>query len=75
MANGSDHYIEVKVYAGGIYPGKAKQLVNQSVVGVISGGKISDNAKKIFDDASIWYRDNVEPKDLEAESPENEKEI
>lgn len=74
MANGDDRYIEVKVYAGGIYPGKAKQIVAQGVDGVISGGKISDNAKKIFDDAGIWHRDNVEPEDLEPEPPEVEKE-
>lgn len=74
MANDDDRYIEVKVYSGGIFPGKAKQLVAQGVDGVISGGKISDNAKKIFDDASIWYRDNVEPKDLETEPSEREKE-
>ena len=65
-------YIEVKVYSGGIYPGKAKQIVEQGVKGVISGGKISDNAKTIFDEAGIWYRENVEPKDLESEEHESE---
>ena len=74
MTNDDDRFIEVKVYTGGIFPGKAKQLVAQGVDGVISNGKISDNAKKILDDASIWYRDDVEPKDLEPESPEREKE-
>ena len=74
MTIDDDRYIEVKVYANGIYPGKAAKIVEQGVDGVISGGKISDNAKKIFDKAGIWYRENVEPKDLESESPETEKE-
>lgn len=69
-----DKYIEVKVYAGGIYPGKARKIVDQGVDGVISGGKISENAKKIFDEAGVWHRDNVEPKDLEPEAAEVEKE-
>lgn len=34
-----DDYIEVKVYSSGIYPGKAKKIVEQGVKGVISGGK------------------------------------
>jgi predicted Fe-Mo cluster-binding NifX family protein len=68
-----DDYLEVKVYSGGIYPGKAQQIVDQGVKGVISGGKISDNAKKIFDDSGIWHRDNVEPGDLEQESPDLEE--
>jgi putative N-acetylmannosamine-6-phosphate epimerase len=63
-------FIEVKVYRNGIYPSKAKQIIKQGVVGVISGGKISDNAKIVFDKAGIWYRDNVEPSDLECEIKE-----
>jgi putative N-acetylmannosamine-6-phosphate epimerase len=61
-------FIEVKVYRNGIYPSKAKQIIQQGVVGVISGGKISDNAKIVFDKAGIWYRDNVEPSDLEPDN-------
>ncbi len=67
-----DDYLEVKVYSSGIYPGKAKQIVDQGVKGVISGGKISDNAKTIFDNAEVWYRENVEPTDLESEGTESE---
>lgn len=67
-----DSYIEVKVYAGGIYPGKAKKIVEQGVDGVISGGKISESSKKIFDEAGVWHRENVEPSDLEPESTEVE---
>jgi predicted Fe-Mo cluster-binding NifX family protein len=74
MADSDDRYIEVKVYANGIFPKKAKQLVEQGVDGVISGGKISDNSKQIFGDAGIWYRENVEPEDLEPEPPEVEGE-
>lgn len=61
-------FIEVKVYRNGIYPSKAKQIIQQGVVGVISGGKISDNAKIVFDEVGIWYRDNVEPSDLEPDN-------
>lgn len=68
----NDDYIEVKVYSGGIYPSKAQKIVEQGVKGVISGGKISDNAKSVFDDAGIWYRENVEPTDLESEGSEPE---
>lgn len=67
-----EEYIEVKVYSSGIYPSKANKIIEQGVVGVISGGKISDNAKNLFDDAGVWYRDNVEPSDLESEGPELE---
>lgn len=74
VGNNNDRYLEVKVYANGIYPGKAGQIVAQGVDGVISGGKISKNAKIIFDNAKIWYRENVEPKDLEPEPPVVEKE-
>lgn len=74
MTDSVDRYIEVKVYANGIFPGKARQLVAQGIDGVISAGKISDNAKQILDDAGIWYRENVEPEDLEPEPPEVEGE-
>ncbi|MBT2772128.1 hypothetical protein J7J47_07765 [Halomonas sp. ISL-60] len=67
-----DDYIEVKVYSSGIYPGKATKIVAQGVKGVISGGKISDNAKSVFDGAGVWYRENVEPTDLESEGSESE---
>lgn len=62
-----DDYIEVKVYTNGIYPGKAKQIVQQGVKGIISGGKISENAKTVFNDKGVWYRENVEPKDLKTD--------
>lgn len=65
-------FIEVKVYSSGIYPGKARQIVNQGVSGVISGGKISDNARAIFDNSGVWYRDNVESSDLESDGAESE---
>jgi len=73
MSEESD-YIEVKVHSKGIHKGKAEQLVNQGVSGVISGGPISKNAKKILDENNVWHRDNVEPSDLESESQETEKE-
>ena len=68
-----DDYIEVKVYTNGIYPSKAKQIVEQGVKGVISGGKISSNAKTVLNEKGVWYRENVDPKDLEAESKKKDK--
>ena len=72
MAKKND-YIEVKVYTNGIYPGKAKKIVEQGVKGVISGGSISDNAKAVFDKENVWHRENVEPKDLESTTTKTEK--
>ena len=68
-----DDYIEVKVYTNGIYPGKAKQIVEQGVEGVISGGKISGNAKTVLSEKGVWYRENVDPKDLESEATRKDK--
>jgi hypothetical protein len=68
------NYLDVKCLASGISKGKAKDLVEQGISGVISGGPISDSSKKIFDDKGIWYRENVEPSDLEFEGREFEKE-
>lgn len=69
----NDHYLEVKVYTKGIYPKKAQDIVDQGVSGVISSGPIADNAKKIFDQNNVWYRENVEPSDLESENKEKEQ--
>jgi hypothetical protein len=74
MSEESD-YIEVKVHRQGIFKDKAKKLVNQGVSGVISGGKISESAKRILDENNVWHRENVEPSDLESESKETEKEV
>lgn len=71
MSN-ENKFIEVKVYSSGIYPGKAREIVKQGVSGVISSGNISDNARVIFDNSGVWYRDNVEPSDLESEGSESE---
>ncbi|WP_017294977.1 hypothetical protein [Geminocystis herdmanii] len=73
MSENSD-YIEVKAYSSAIPPSKAKKIAEKGVSGVISGGPISDKSKKIFNDHDIWYRENVEPSDLESESREIEKE-
>lgn len=70
----NDEFIEVKVYSTPIYPSKAEQIVAQKVKGVICGGEISDSSKEIFNKNSIWYRENVEPSDLESEKPETEEE-
>lgn len=71
MPKDSD-YIEVKVLTNGIYPGKAKQIIKQGVKAVLSGGPVSDSAKKIFKDKKIWFRENVEPGDLDYEAKEHE---
>ncbi|MBF2057350.1 MAG: hypothetical protein IGQ45_09025 [Cyanobacterium sp. T60_A2020_053] len=73
MSENSD-YIEVKSYSSAIPPSKAKKIAKQGVSGVISGGRISDESKKIFNKHGIWHRENVEPSDLESESREIEKE-
>jgi hypothetical protein len=65
-------YIEVKVYQGGFYAGSARRLVEQGVIGVLCGGRISGPAKKILDEAGIWYRENVEPEELESGEREYE---
>jgi predicted Fe-Mo cluster-binding NifX family protein len=49
-------------------------LVSQGVSGVLCGGEISDNAKKILDNAGIWYEENVEPHELERAVEEGEGE-
>lgn len=67
-------YIEVKCWSSKIHPGDARDLVSQGVEGVLCGGEISDNAKKILDDAGIWYEENVEPHELERAVEEGEGE-
>ena len=67
-------YVEVKCITDGIYPSKAQEIVDKGVQAVISNGKISDTSKQIFDEAGVWYRENVEPSDLEAENTETETE-
>jgi len=73
MSDDDDYeYIEVKVYQGGFYAGNARLLVEQGVIGVLCGGRISKNAKKILDEAGVWYRENVEPEELESDETEHE---
>lgn len=67
-------YIEVKAYSSAIDSSKAKKIVSKGIAGIISGGRINDNAKQVFKDNGVWYRENVEPSDLESESREIEKE-
>lgn len=67
-----DEFVEVKVYRNGIPPSIANKIVEQGVKGVISGGPIPPKSKEIFDDAGVWHRENVEPSDLEVETPEQE---
>ena len=69
-----DAYIEVKCWSNKIYPSDAHDLVSQGVEGVLCGGEISENAKKILDDAEIWYEENVEPHELERAVEEGEAE-
>jgi hypothetical protein len=38
----------------------------------LCGGKISKNAKKKLDEAGVWYRENVEPEELESGETEYE---
>ena len=41
--------------------------MSQGVEGVLCGGEISENAKKILDDAGIWYEENVNPTNLKGQ--------
>ena len=66
--------IEVKCWSGKLYPGDAKSIVSQGVSGLLCGGEISKNAKKILDNAGIWYEENVEPHELERKIEEGEAE-
>lgn len=73
MSDDDDYdYIEVKVHQGGFYAGRARDIVEQGVIGVLCGGRISENAKKILDEAGVWYRENVEPEELESGETEYE---
>ena len=67
-------HLEVRVWSSPIYPQTARDLVEQGVGGVLCGGEISDNAKKIFDDAGIWYEENVEPEEFEGGETEGDGE-
>ncbi len=73
MSEESD-YIEVKVHSKGMYKSTAEKIVKQGASGAISGSQISPSAKKVLEDNGVWYRENVEPSDLESESREIEKE-
>ena len=44
------------------------------VVGILAGGSITNNAKKILDRADIWYLEDVEPEELERAVEEGEAE-
>ncbi len=73
MSDDDDYdYIEVKVYRNGFQIGTARRIVEQGVIGVLCGGKISKNAKKILDEAGVWYREYVEPEELESGETEYE---
>ncbi|MFB2833916.1 hypothetical protein [Floridanema evergladense] len=64
-------YIEIKTKKN-IYPGEAKKLIAKgSVIGVLTTGKISPDAKKLFDEANIAWAENIPEKEfMESEAQE-----
>ena len=64
-------HIEIKT-RNNIYPGEAKKIIAKgTVIGVLTTGTISPNAKKLFDDAEIAWAENVpETEFMESEAQE-----
>ena len=67
-------YIEIKCWSNSIDAGDARDFVEMGVVGILAGGSITNNAKKILDEADIWYLEDVEPEELERAVEEGEAE-
>lgn len=64
-------HIEIKTKKN-IYPGEAKKLITKgTVVGVLTTGTISPDAKKLFDDAGIAWAENIPEREfMELEAKE-----
>jgi len=71
--NDSD-YVEVKAWADSVDAGDARDFVDQGVIGLMCTGEITSNAKKILDNAGIWYVESLEPHELERAIEEGEAE-
>lgn len=66
-----DEFIEVKVHRDGVGTTTARKAVNQKVKVVISGHAITPGAKKIFEDNSIIFFENVDAEDLDYDPEED----
>jgi RecB family endonuclease NucS len=64
-------HIEIKARKN-IYPGDARKIIKKgTVIGLLTTGKISDNAKKLLDDAGITWAENIPEKEfMESEAQE-----
>ncbi|MCT7953815.1 hypothetical protein [Laspinema palackyanum] len=52
-------YIEIKTKKT-IYPGEAQKIINKgTIIAVVTTGRISPNAKQLFDKAQIAWAENV----------------
>jgi hypothetical protein len=60
-------YIEVKCHTGKLDSGDAKDFIERGYVGILAGGLITGPAKKLLDDAGIWYQEEVDPYEMEQE--------
>jgi len=67
-------YIEIKAWKTTLYPGDVKAIISKGCVsGVLTTGRISDNAKKLLDQAGIAWAENIEERQfLESEAEELE---
>ncbi len=67
-------YIEVKARTTTLYPGDVQKIISKGCVsGVLTTGKISNNAKKLLDEADIaWAEYVTERQFLESEAEELE---
>lgn len=64
-------YIEIKARKM-LYPGDARKIINKgTVIGLLTTGTISKNAKKLLDDAGIAWAENIPEKEfMESEAQE-----
>lgn len=68
MSDDHDDFIEVKVHREGVGTPTARKIVKQKVKMVVSGHEIQPGAKKIFEENSIIYFENVDAADLDTDT-------
>jgi hypothetical protein len=67
-------YIEIKARKTTLYPGDVQKIIDKGCVsGVLTTGKISENAKILLDQAGIAWAENIDERQfLESEAEELE---
>ncbi|MEA5617579.1 hypothetical protein VB711_06965 [Cronbergia sp. UHCC 0137] len=67
-------YIEIKARKTTLYPADIEKIISKGCVsGILTTGKISNNAKKLLDQAGIAWAENIEERQfLESEAEELE---